>query len=93
MKNYWDRGPELRGERRHHNFVQKVSDLDKFADTEQAVLVQDSQDVEAILEHLGDFENPGWGCLFVIVDNGDYLSVWGCESYVPYLHARLERLK
>lgn len=62
----------------------QVMDLDNlFPDL---MLLSDSQDINAVKEHLG---NPDWfdyGCLFVSIEDGDYTNIFGCESNVPYLH-------
>jgi hypothetical protein len=53
---------------------------------ESALLIQDSQDRQAVLEsiglaHLGE----DWPTLFVEVGEGEYRRVWGIERFVPYL--------
>lgn len=57
------------------------------------VLVTDSQDIEATLESIGyQGDTSDYGCLFVLVGDGDYIAVYGCESIVPYLTYRVDRL-
>jgi len=64
----------------------KVQDLNK-----DYIYVQDSQDIKAILEMVGQ---PGptkdYGCLFVDVWEGEIWEVWGLESNIPYLHMELD---
>ena len=50
-------------------------------------LVCDSQDVVDILWMIGrENELSEWPCLFVKVENGDILEVWGIHRSVPYLN-------
>jgi hypothetical protein len=58
-----------------------VNDLED----EGLILLQDSQDIQAIKEHFGNPEWFDYGCVFVKVEDGDYSEVYGCESSVPYL--------
>ncbi len=30
--------------------------------------------------------NQDFGCYFILIDNGEYLSIYGCESNIPYLY-------
>lgn len=50
-------------------------------------LVQDSQDIVAVLESIGYTGDDNIGCLFVEVLDGDYGSVYAVESFVPKLHS------
>lgn len=60
---------------------------------EEAVLIQDSQERRAVLEHLGLEELlEVYPTLFVEVGNAEYRRVWGLTSFVPYLDARAELL-
>jgi len=54
-------------------------------------LVQDSQEIQAVAEHFPgiDFD---YGCLFVEVNDGDYTAIYGCESFIPYLSAKVDKL-
>uniref|UniRef100_D0VWQ2 Hypothetical protein TTMA177 n=2 Tax=root TaxID=1 RepID=D0VWQ2_9ZZZZ len=54
-------------------------------------LIQDSQEVKAILEYIGSEEEPH--ALFVKVGDGDYEEVWGIDSFVPYNFLEAYRLK
>jgi hypothetical protein len=57
------------------------------------ILVSDSQDITATLESIGyDGDPSDYGCLFVLVGDGDYVHVYGCESNVPYLSYSLDHL-
>lgn len=58
----------------------RVADL-----PEEAVLLQDAQEVRAVLEHLGKEELLAeYPSLFVLLDAGEYRKVWGITSAVPY---------
>jgi hypothetical protein len=53
------------------------------------ILVQDSQEVAAVLDSIGyrsekEFQSS-CGCLLVEVLEGEYGEVWAIDSYVPYL--------
>ena len=49
------------------------------------ILVQDSQEIEAILDHIGAKEISPRPCsLFVKLDDGDYAEVWECP-FIPYM--------
>lgn len=47
-------------------------------------LVTDSQDIKAIGESTWH-DYSDYGCLFVLIENGEYASIYGCESNVPRL--------
>lgn len=60
---------------------------------EAAVLLQDSQEVQAVLEAVGLKEAAGvYPTLFVELGDGEYLRVWGLERFVPYLEEEAELL-
>jgi hypothetical protein len=69
--------------------VERVADI-----PDQFVLVQDSQDVHAVLESCGllTYESET-GCLFVEVLDGEYGSVYMSTRYVPILTARVYQLQ
>ncbi len=47
-----------------------------------------SQDVQSALDSIGlDMDEEGWGSLFVLVGDGEYLEIWASEYTVPYLSA------
>jgi hypothetical protein len=53
---------------------------------ESALLIQDSQDRQAVLESIGLADLAGsYPTLFVEVGEGEYLRVWGVERFVPHL--------
>lgn len=52
--------------------------------------ISDSQDVEAIKEHLGP-EASGYDSFFVEVADGDYKEVWGMVGIVPHLDKRVSQ--
>jgi len=55
------------------------------------LLITDSQDVKAVLEHIGKPElygagyGEGYNALFVKQENGDYIGVYAFQGIVPYL--------
>lgn len=56
-------------------------------------LVQDSQDIVAVLESIGYAGEESIGCLFVEVLDGDYGQVYAVESFIPRLHAIATRIR
>ena len=51
---------------------------------EQYVLITDRQSIETILTVVGSLaDSDDWGLLFVLVGDGGYKEVWGCEFTVP----------
>ena len=57
------------------------------------ILINDSQDIDHILDHFG---RPGWmdyGCYFVEVIDGEYGLIYGCESNIPYNHYWVDTLE
>ena len=52
---------------------------------EEAILIQDSQDRQAVLESIGLDLGEDYPTLFVEVGQGEYRRVWGIERFVPYL--------
>lgn len=57
------------------------------------LLITDSQDISTTLESIGYEGDYGdYGCLFVLVGDGDYDSVYGCESSVPRLGESVDKL-
>lgn len=60
---------------------------------ETAMLLQDSQEVQAVLEAVGLKEAAGvYPTLFVELGDGEHLRVWGLERFVPYLEEEAELL-
>jgi len=56
-------------------------------------LVTDSQDVQAICEHLGlRGLDLGYDAFFVDVQDGEYVEVWGMCGTVPYNSKLVSRL-
>jgi hypothetical protein len=53
--------------------------------------VTDSQDVEAVREHIGPSADD-YDSFFVSVANGDYTEVWGMSGIVPRLSNLVTRL-
>ena len=61
---------------------------------ESFVLVSNSQDIQATLEHIGQSNRTAdAGCLFVEVLDGEYGEVYLCERSIPYLGATIEKLQ
>jgi len=56
----------------------------KDLDGKSLHFVSDSQDVNAIRQHLGLID-PECDSYFVKVENGEYTEVYGIEGIVPYL--------
>jgi len=52
--------------------------------------ISDSQDSEALREYVTD--DNECGAYFVLIQDGDYLAVWGIEGFVPYTHKHLYRV-
>jgi len=58
------------------------------------ILVQDSQEIEAILDYIGAKKISPRPCsLFVKLDDGDYAEVWGLDHYIPWNDLEAYRLK
>ena len=58
------------------------------------ILVQDSQEVKAILDYIGVKKISPRPCtLFVKIDNGDYVEVWGLNHFIPWNDLEAYRLK
>ena len=53
--------------------------------------VSDSQDVQAIREHLGESAGD-YDAFFVSIHDGDYSEVWGMVGIVPYNSKLVSRL-
>lgn len=70
----------------------QVFDLDGDMDL---CLIQDSQDIEALKEHLFGNNVPEWfdyGCYFVKIQDGEYSEIYGCESFTPYLESWVDTI-
>lgn len=65
----------------------KVKDI-----PERFALVTDSQEIEAVGDHIGTILDD-FGCLFVDVIEGDYAQVYGCESSVPWIGANVYEIE
>lgn len=53
--------------------------------------VSDSQDTQAVKEHLGQIANE-FDSFFVKVGDGDYDEVWGVHGIVPYTNKNAYRI-
>lgn len=53
-------------------------------------LVTDSFEIETILDGLADPDE--FGCLFVLVESGEYAEIFGCSSIVPALDRPVSRI-
>jgi virulence-associated protein VapD len=70
--------------------------IDKIEDLENNLnfhLIQNYQDIEEVLKDLGLPNDNTYGCLFVEMLEGEYGEIYGCESNIPYLHYRLDKLR
>ncbi len=57
------------------------------------VLVQNTQDREAVLESIGlTHLLPYYPTLFVKIGDGEYVKVWGLDKVIPYLDYEVEEL-
>ena len=56
------------------------------------IFVSDSQDVDAVKDHIGLADEYDYDSFFVVVANGDYTAVWGMVGIVPYLTKPVYRL-
>lgn len=94
MNQDWSDWNTIQSEIQGQLFYPTVRDIDRTmqAYSGRYVLITDSQEISAILSN-ETIENDGWGCLYVRVDAGDYAEIWACEPIVPYLSARVYRLK
>jgi hypothetical protein len=60
---------------------------------ENYVLINLSQDIEAMAYDLNNMDLLAYGCLFVRYDlNDEIKAIWGCESNIPYLSNSLEKI-
>jgi hypothetical protein len=65
----------------------KVKDIPK-----EAVLVNNSQDVNYILRyHLGR-KHSKYRSLFVVIGDGNYEAIWGCKYCIPYNDDNVRKL-
>lgn len=56
-------------------------------------LIDLSQDIKALCEHIGlDYDVYGSGCFFVLINEGEYESVYYCDYSVPHLSYNVERI-
>jgi len=82
----------------HHDSIGSMKDTQETIRTVADVsadfaLVQDSQDVAAVLQHIGRrLMQSEVGCLFVQQSDGDYSAVYMCRRFIPYLSAPVWRL-
>jgi hypothetical protein len=67
--------------------VKMKTNLVRDLQDEKYTLVQDSQDVRAVLDSIGYSKRRrnSIGCLLVEVDDGDYGEVWAIDRSVPLL--------
>ena len=58
---------------------------------EQYQLLQDSQDINAVMENIGIKQ---YDCGFLIVETGEgeYKQVYSSEQFMPYLNTELEKI-
>ena len=53
--------------------------------------LQDSQDVDAVMEHLG-IKEYSYGFLIVKTGDGEYKEVYSSEQFMPFLDTELEKI-
>lgn len=51
----------------------------------------DSQDVQAIKNHLGELPDD-YDSFFVLIGDGDYIAVYGMFGIIPYLNKHVYRI-
>jgi hypothetical protein len=68
-----------------------VKDLDRYNKEEDLILVDLSQDVKAVKEHLGKRADK-YDSFFVAQDNGDYTRVYGMHGIIPWLDKEVHRI-
>lgn len=56
------------------------------------ILVQDSQEIQDILDYIGA-KKVSPHALFVKLDDGDYAEVWGLDNFIPWNYLEAYRLK
>ena len=66
-------------------------------DRDDLILVMDSQEVQAVLEHINyplkDDESPmDFSGLFVSIQDGDYLDIFAYEGTIPYLFENIWKI-
>ena len=54
-------------------------------------LLQDSQDIDAVMEHIG-IKQHDCGFLIVNVGDGEYKEIYSSAQFMPYLNTELEKL-
>lgn len=84
------RGPGKPGPQAAQEDRMRVKEL-----PEGVFLVQDSQEKRAVVEHIAPAHLVeeilgAYPTLFVEVGNAEYLRVWGCERFVPYLEDQVD---
>lgn len=67
--------------------VYRVKDLQG----EQYQLLQDSQDIDAVIEHIG-IKQHDCGFLIVNVGDGEHKEIYSSKKFMPYLNTELEKL-
>lgn len=65
--------------------------VEQLPDDPRIAFVSDYQEVETIKSNLGEGTEE-YDSFFLIVDDGEYVSVWGMEGIVPLLAKHLDAL-
>lgn len=58
---------------------------------EQYQLLQDSQDIDAVIEHIG-IKQHDCGFLIVKTGDGEYKEIYSSAQFMPYLNTELEKI-
>ncbi len=66
----------------------------KVKDTRETfILIQSDYDISSTLKHIGKLEElASTGCLFADIRDGEYLTVYSCPSFVPFLGNQVTQL-
>ena len=74
--------------------IENAGTIEDAQDREDLILVTDSQDVEAIKQHIGDFPDlEDFDGFFVTVEDGEYGEVYGFSGSVAYLYKTIYQIE
>lgn len=76
-------------------YVRHLSEgTSKLAKNHNLTFVSDSQDVEAVKEHLGKkSRGKKYDSFYVATESGEYTVILGMHGIIPYLNKRLYRVR
>ncbi len=70
--------------------IKYIGTIEDIQEREDLTLAVDSQDVEHIINHLGNHEDlDQFNGFFVKVDKGDYTEIYAFHGSIPDLHKSL----